>query len=70
MRLTLEQIALANLKGTINPDHRGFSSKEEALADLRKLTGKDFGTDVAAWERYVNELHADWPSRLTETDNS
>jgi hypothetical protein len=65
----MEQLALANLKGTIHPDHRAFSSKEQAIVDLRRLTGKDFGMDVAAWERYVKELYRDWPSRLTETDN-
>lgn len=70
MRATMIQIALENLKGTIHPDHRAFSSKEEALADLRKFTGQDFGADVAAWEGYVNELYRDWGSRFGKTDKS
>lgn len=47
---------LLNLKGQIPHSRpREYLPKEKALELLRAWTGKDFGYDVAAWERWISE---------------
>jgi hypothetical protein len=55
------QLALANLKGEIDPESRGFLTKERALERLREETGQDFGADIARWEAYVADMYKHVP---------
>lgn len=66
MRLFPEELALANFKGEIPEDERGFMPKHEAYERLKELSGKDFGQDVEAWEEWVREQSADIPSKFEE----
>ena len=63
MQLFTGELALANLKGDIDPDERGYRSKEVALMLLRELSGKDFGEDIKAWEAWVSEYYSDVPDK-------
>lgn len=66
MQLFPDELALANLKGEISEDERGFMPKCHAYAWLKELSGKDFGLDVEAWAEWVRENAADRPSKSRE----
>lgn len=66
MQLFPDELGLANLKGEISEDERGFMPKHEAYAWLKELSGKDFGLDVEAWAAWVRENAADRPSKFKE----
>ena len=55
------ELSLANLKGEIDPESRGYATREQALAALKEETGQDFGWDVGKWEAYVREMYAHIP---------
>ena len=63
MRLLPEELALANLKGEIPDDERGFASKEEGYEWLKELSGEDFGYDIEAWSKWVDSQSAGLPSK-------
>ncbi|HEX9062688.1 MAG TPA: hypothetical protein VF941_21160 [Clostridia bacterium] len=47
---------LKNLKQEISPrTKRLYMSKEQAYEMLKKYTGKDFGYDIKAWEKYIKD---------------
>ena len=56
MQLFPGQLAIANLKRQLEEDDRGFMSVEEAVHELRQLSGLDFGKDIEKWESWV-KLH-------------
>lgn len=56
MQLFPGQLAIANLKRQLEEDDRGFMSVEEAVQELRRLSGLDFGNDIERWESWV-KLH-------------
>ena len=63
-RLTYHQILVKNLEGTIRPDQvRVFMTKEQALAELRQLTGQDFGNDVDAWKKWLGRSPSPFKQR-------
>lgn len=53
MQLFPGQLAIANLKRQLEEDDRGFMSVEEAVQELRELSGLDFGNDIERWESWV-----------------
>lgn len=53
MRLFPEDLALANLRGGITPDERGYMTKAEAIAFLKEISGVDLGENVDAWAEWV-----------------
>jgi hypothetical protein len=53
MRATPAQLFLMNLKSSIKPGTLYYMNKEDAYEGLKKLTGVDFGYDVAAWEEWI-----------------
>lgn len=57
MRLRQEELLILRLRGRLprNPSLDWLRKKSEAqcLKELRKITGVDFETDLAAWERWV-----------------
>ena len=52
MRLLPHELLLANLKGGLK-NSRGYIPKERAYAQLKKISGQDFGYDVKAWRQYI-----------------
>ena len=53
-RITLFKGLLLNLEGKIQPpERREYLPPEEALAELKKRTGEDFGYDAAAWREWL-----------------
>jgi hypothetical protein len=59
MSLFPDELALANLKGQIPEDERGYSPREEAYASLKEMSGEDYGDDVEAWTRWVESQKAE-----------
>lgn len=55
MQLFPSELALANLLGQFHPGDRAFCSREEALNELRELSGCDFGDDIELWIEWVIE---------------
>lgn len=55
------ELFLANLKGEIDPESRGYATKEQSLAALKEETGQDSGWDVGKLEAYVWEMYAHIP---------
>lgn len=66
MRLFPEEVALANLKGEIPEDERGFMPKDEAYDWLKELSGLDFGRDVEAWSEWVRKKAMERPAKFEE----
>lgn len=66
MQLFPNELALANLKGEIPEDERGFCTVDEAVEWLKELSGLDFGRDVAKWEEWVREQNKHIPSKLAD----
>jgi len=60
------QLALANLKGEIDLESRGFMTKERALERLKEETGQDFGADIARWEAHVTAMYKHVPQPATK----
>lgn len=54
-RLSLEEICLMNLEGRFNRarDTRWYLTPEEAMGNLKRLTGEDFGLDAARWRQWL-----------------
>jgi hypothetical protein len=49
-------LALMNLNGEISSNELlGYFDKAVALRTLRNVTGQDFGYDVGAWRKWINE---------------
>lgn len=53
--LAPHQVLIRNLKGEIQEHSRVYMPREKALEQLRRVSGKDFGLDIAAWQRWVSE---------------
>jgi hypothetical protein len=53
MRYLPHQIYLMALRGRASLHGRSLPSKEEALTQLRRLTGQDFGLDPAEWSAWI-----------------
>lgn len=53
MQMFPQELALANLKGLIPEDERGYSTREEAYENLKEMSGEDFGYDLEMWELWV-----------------
>jgi hypothetical protein len=58
-RIALFRLLTLNLEGKIQPDRRDYMTPERAYAELRKLTGQDFGMDAAKWKEWLkaNKKH-------------
>ena len=54
-RLTPIELCIANLRGDFPSESIGFQSSDDALAELKQRTGKDFGMDVAKWVAWLQE---------------
>ena len=59
MKFFPQELYIKRLKGTV-PKHPKLDwlrtmSKEECLANLKKLSGLDFGDDPEAWEKWWEE---------------
>jgi hypothetical protein len=59
MRLFPQELFIKRLKGTL-PAGRQYDwargkSVDECVEGLRKLSGRDFGTDAVAWEKWWAE---------------
>ncbi len=70
-RLTPVQIYMLSLAGhvipppydepdIVAPDTERLRSMTEGREDLRRMTGKDFGFDLASWHDYLIEDEGDW----------
>ncbi len=55
MQMFPKELGLANLKGELSPDERGFMPVEAAYQFLKKLSGLDFGYDVERWTKWVDD---------------
>jgi hypothetical protein len=66
MQLLPNELALANLKGEVSDEERGYLGKEEAYEWLKELSGEDFGMDIALWEAWVKEKNRHVPSKLED----
>ncbi len=53
MRYRPHQIYLMALQGRESLHGRRLPTKEEALHQLRRMTGQDFGHDPAAWSAWI-----------------
>jgi hypothetical protein len=49
------EVLLHNLCEKLKPDHPYYMTKEQAYEWLKAYSGKDFGYDVSAWERWHEE---------------
>jgi len=64
MRVHPISLALQYLKGkrswSAAPYHGGapYDSEAEAVADLKRMTGQDFGTDAKAWGEWLRNNRA------------
>lgn len=60
-KATHEQILLMNLQGKLDPveDAPWYATPDEAVRELREITGANFGTDARAWERWFLEHDLD-----------
>ena len=59
MKLLPEEIALINLEQGFLKESPHFRPREQALEELRQLTGQDFGEDVQAWEDWLARRSAE-----------
>ena len=64
MQLLPEELALANLRGQITEDKRGYMPHKEASQRLKQLSGKDYGTDLSAWSNWVESHLKDSPKKI------
>lgn len=55
VRRRYSELLILDMKEETNPRGRGYLPKEEAYEQLKYRTGQDFGDDVAAWEKWVND---------------
>lgn len=55
MRLTDEEILIANLHGGIHPESPHYKTKEEAYELLKEITHQDFGYDVEQWKDWCKQ---------------
>lgn len=54
-RLTPIKLCIANLRGAFPRGAIGYLSEDKALAELKHLTGQDFGKDVQKWEEWLKK---------------
>ena len=54
-RLTPIEMCIANLRGDFPKLAIGYQPREEALEELKRRTGQDFGLDVNKWESWLAE---------------
>lgn len=54
-RATYLQKLIINLRASEEPITSRSLSKKESFEQLKYHTGQDFGDDVDAWEKWVNE---------------
>jgi hypothetical protein len=52
-RLTLIEGLLRNLASEIDRNARAYLPRDVAYAELKRLTGQDFGYDVARWRAWL-----------------
>jgi hypothetical protein len=52
-RLTLCQILLKNLEQKIQNGRRDYMTQDEAIKELKALTGQDFGLDATRWKQWL-----------------
>jgi hypothetical protein len=55
MRLTPNELLLANLKGEIHVNTRGYMPKSQAHRELVRLAGEDFGENYKEWEEWIQK---------------
>jgi hypothetical protein len=58
-RASYYEILLASLDGD-HPRFLGMVSPEEAYQLLQQRTGQDFGFEIKAWEKWLDENEEDW----------
>ncbi|MBX3080265.1 MAG: hypothetical protein KF716_01440 [Anaerolineae bacterium] len=54
-RATPYQLLLINLEQSLPKNALGYTSKESAYEGLKRLSGEDFGDDVAAWKKWLKD---------------
>jgi hypothetical protein len=71
-RLNYPKILLLNLEVDVPITSRAYVGKEKAYELLKIGTGQDFGDDVAAWEKWLNDNSLDlqriYQSQLPESN--
>jgi hypothetical protein len=50
---SVHEILLRGLAGTLPRTALHYISSEQALAELKRRTGQDFGSDVESWRAYL-----------------
>ena len=54
-RMTPNELCIANIRGDFPPNAIGYQSAEDALAELKQRTGKDFGLDAKKWQSWFDD---------------
>jgi hypothetical protein len=52
---SVHEILLRGLEGTLPRTALHYISPEQALAELKRQTGQDFGSDVDRWRAYLRD---------------
>jgi len=55
MRATPDELFIQNLEEAWPPGALYYMPKEQALEELRHLTGEDFGYDANAWRQWFRK---------------
>ncbi len=50
-----EELAINSLKGLLFECDRGYMTTQRALEVLKEESGKDFGMDIDAWDKWVKQ---------------
>jgi len=53
MRLSPKEYLLAALRGDFPEESMHYMPREQALTELKELTGVDFGYDCDLWEKWL-----------------
>jgi hypothetical protein len=52
-QLTPIELCIANLRGDFPPNSIGYKSIDDAIVELKKRTGMDFGLDANKWKIWL-----------------
>lgn len=69
-RLTFLEGLLLNLKGEIKPRRREYLPKKVAYEQLKLHTGQDFGEDMDAWQKWIQDHPTSIKSKDVSSDAS